>query len=167
MQKKSSRPSCFKAAMALLFAVIFFISGCSVGSGTEPSSTPTSVPITQVPTTPGPENAGNGEVRDGSLVNVQPKCTLDIRGLDLTNCECTVKLSKIANGNAADGSQQELELVLQETINKPTEVDLSGGELFLLEIRNSGEEASNSAVYKIFLSVDSEKGRPELVFYTM
>lgn len=167
MQKKSSCPSCFKAAMALFFAVVFFISGCSVGSGTEPSSTPTSVPITQVPTTPGPENAGNGEVRDGSLVNVQPKCTLDIRGLDLTNCECTVKLSKIANGNAADGSQQELELVLQETINKPTEVDLSGGELFLLEIRNSGEEASNSAVYKIFLSVDSEKGRPELVFYTM
>ena len=46
MQKKSSRPSCFKAAMALLFAVVFFISGCSVGSGTEPSSTPTSVPIT-------------------------------------------------------------------------------------------------------------------------
>lgn len=167
MQKKSSCPSCFKAAMALLFAVIFFISGCSVGSGTEPSSTPTSVPITQVPTTPGPENAGNGEVRDGSLVNVQPKCTLDIRGLDLTNCECTVKLSKIANGNAADGSQQELELVLQETINKPTEVDLSGGELFLLEIRNSGEEASNSEVYKIFLSVDSDNGRPELVFYTM
>lgn len=167
MQKKSSRPSCFKAAMALFFAVVFFISGCSVGSGTEPSSTPTSVPITQVPTTPGPENVGNGEVRDGSLVNVQPKCILDIRGLDLTNCECTVKLSKIANGNAADGSQQELELVLQETINKPTEVDLSGGELFLLEIRNSGEEASNSAVYKIFLSVDSEKGRPELVFYTM
>lgn len=167
MQKKSSCPSCFKAAMALFFAVVFFISGCSVGSGTEPSATPTSVPITQVPTTPGPENVGNGEVRDGSLVNVQPKCILDIRGLDLTNCECTVKLSKIANGNAADGSQQELELVLQETINKPTEVDLSGGELFLLEIRNSGEEASNSAVYKIFLSVDSEKGRPELVFYTM
>lgn len=167
MQKKSSRPSCFKAAMALFFAVIFFISGCSVGSGTEPSATPTSVPITQVPTTPGPENVGNGEVRDGSLVNVQPKCTLDIRGLDLTNCECTVKLSKIVNSNTADGSQQELELVLQETINKPTEVDLSGGELFLLEIRNSGEEASNSAVYKIFLSVDSEKGRPELVFYTM
>lgn len=167
MQKKSSRPSCFKAAMALLFAVVFFISGCSVGSGTEPSTTPTSVPITQVPTTPGPENVGNGEVRDGSLVNVQPKCILDIRGLDLTNCECTVKLSKIVNRNTADGSQQELELVLQETINKPTEVDLSGGELFLLEIRNSGEEASNSAVYKIFLSVDSEKGRPELVFYTM
>ncbi len=167
MQKKSSCPSCFKAAMALFFAVVCFISGCSVGSGTEPSATPTSVPITQVPTTPGPENVGNGEVRDGSLVNVQPKCTLDIRGLDLTNCECTVKLSKIANGNAADGSQQELELVLQETINKPTEVDLSGGELFLLEIRNSGEEASNSEVYKIFLSVDSEKGRPELVFYTM
>ncbi len=167
MQKKSSRPSCFKAAMALFFAVVFCISGCSVGSGTEPSSTPTSVPITQVPTTPGPENVGNGEVRDGSLVNVQPKCTLDIRGLDLTNCECTVKLSKIANGNAAGGSQQELELVLQETINKPTEVDLSGGELFLLEIRNSGEEASNSEVYKIFLSVDSENGRPELVFYTM
>jgi len=167
MQKKSSRPSCFKAAMALFFAVVFFISGCSVGSGTEPSSTPTSVPITQVPTTPGPENVGNGEVRDGSLVNVQPKCTLDILGLDLTNCECTVKLSKIANGNATDGSQQKLELVLQETINKPTEVDLSGGELFLLEIRNSGEEASNSEVYKIFLSVDSENGRPELVFYTM
>lgn len=167
MQKKSSRPSCFKAAMALFFAVVFFISGCSVGSGTEPSSTPTPVPITQVPTTPEPENVGNGEVRDGSLVNVQPKCTLDIRGLDLTNCECTVKLSKIANGNAAGGSQQELELVLQETINKPTEVDLSGGELFLLEIRNSGEEASNSEVYKICLSVDSEKGRPELVFYTM
>lgn len=167
MQKKSSRPSCFKAAMALFFAVVFFISGCSVGSGTEPSSTPTPVPITQVPTTPEPENVGNGEVRDGSLVNVQPKCTLDIRGLDLTNCECTVKLSKIANGNAADGSQQELELVLQETINKPTEVDLSGGELFLLEIRNSGEEASNSEVYKICLSVDSENGRPELVFYTM
>lgn len=167
MQKKSSRPSCFKAAMALLFAVVFFISGCSVGSGTEPSSTPTSVPITQVPTTPGPENVGNGEVRDGSLVNVQPKCTLDIRGLDLTNCECTVKLSKIVNRNTTDGSQQELEPVLQETINKPTEVDLSGGELFLLEIRNSGEEASNSEVYKIFLSVDSENGRPELVFYTM
>lgn len=167
MQKKSSRPSCFKAAMALLFAVIFFISGCSVGSGTEPSSTPTSVPITQVPTTPGPENAGNGEVRDGSLVNVQPKCTLDIRGLDLTNCECTVKLSKIANGNAAGDSQQPLEIILKGTINKPTEVDLSGGELFLLEIRNSGEEASNSEVYKIFLSVDSENGRPELVFYTM
>ena len=37
MQKKSSRPSCFKAAMALFFAVVFFISGCSVGSGTEPS----------------------------------------------------------------------------------------------------------------------------------
>lgn len=167
MQKKSSRPSCFKAAMALLFAVVFFISGCSVGSGTEPSSTPTSVPITQVPTTPEPENVGNGEVRDGNLVNVQPKCTLDIRGLDLTNCECTVKLSKIVNRNTANGSQQELELVLQETINKPTEVDLSGGELFLLEIRNSGEEASNSEVYKIFLSVDSENGRPELVFYTM
>lgn len=167
MQKKSSRPSCFKAAMALFFAVIFFISGCSVGSGTEPSSTPTSVPITQVPTTPGPENVGNGEVRDGSLVNVQPKCILDIRGLDLTNCECTVKLSKIVNRNTADGSQQELEPILQETINKPTEVDLSGGELFLLEIRNSGEEASNSEVYKIFLSVDSDNGRPELVFYTM
>lgn len=167
MQKKSSRPSCFKAAMALLFAVVFFISGCSVGSGTEPSSTPTSVPITQVPTTPGPENVGNGEVRDGSLVNVQPKCTLDIRGLDLTNCECTVKLSKIANGNAAGGSQQPLEIILKGTINKPTEVDLSGGELFLLEIRNSGEEASNSEVYKIYLSVDSDNGRPELVFYTM
>ena len=167
MQKKSSRPSCFKAAMALVFAVIFFISGCSVGSGTEPSSTPTSVPITQVPTTPGPENVGNGEVRDGSLVNVQPKCTLDIRGLDLTNCECTVKLSKIANGNAAGDSQQPLEIILKGTINKPTEVDLSGGELFLLEIRNSGEEASNSEVYKIFLSVDSDNGRPELVFYTM
>lgn len=160
MQKKSSRPSSFKAAMALFFAVVFFISGCSVGSGTEPSSTPTPVPITQVPTTPEPENVGNGEVRDGSLVNVQPKCTLDIRGLDLTNCECTVKLSKIANGNAAGGSQQELEPILQETINKPTEVDLSGGELFLLEIRNS-------EVYKIFLSVDSDNGRPELVFYTM
>ena len=167
MQKKSSCPSCFKAAMALFFAVVCFISGCSVGSGTEPSSTPTSVPITQVPTTPEPENVGNGEVRDGSLVNVQPKCILDIRGLDLTNCECTVKLSKIVNRNTADGSQQELELVLQETINKPTEVDLSGGELFLLEIRNSGEEASNSEVYKIFLSVDSDNGRPELVFYTM
>lgn len=167
MQKKSSRPSSFKAAMALFFAVIFFISGCSVGSGTEPSSTPTSVPITQVPTTPGPENVGNGEVRDGSLVNVQPKCTLDIRGLDLTNCECTVKLSKIANGNAAGGSQQPLEIILKGTINKPTEVDLSGGELFLLEIRNSGEEASNSEVYKIYLSVDSDNGRPELVFYTM
>lgn len=167
MQKKSSRPSCFKAAMALFFAVVFFISGCSVGSGTEPSSTPTPVPITQVPTTPGPENVGNGEVRDGSLVNVQPKCTLDIRGLDLTNCECTVKLSKIVNRNTANGSQQELEPVLQETINKPTEVDLSGGELFLLEIRNSGEEASNSEVYKICLSVDSDNGRPELVFYTM
>lgn len=167
MQKKSSRPSCFKAAMALFFAVVFFISGCSVGSGTEPSSTPTPVPITQVPTTPGPENVGNGGVRDGSLVNVQPKCTLDIRGLDLTNCECTVKLSKIVNRNTANGSQQELEPVLQETINKPTEVDLSGGELFLLEIRNSGEEASNSEVYKICLSVDSDNGRPELVFYTM
>lgn len=103
----------------------------------------------------------------GMIYNVQPKCTLDIRGLDLTNCECTVKLSKIANGNAANGSQQELEPVLQETINKPTEVDLSGGELFLLEIRNSGEEASNSEVYKICLSVDSDNGRPELVFYTM
>lgn len=103
----------------------------------------------------------------GMIYNVQPKCTLDIRGLDLTNCECTVKLSKIVNRNTADGSQQELELVLQETINKPTEVDLSGGELFLLEIRNSGEEASNSEVYKIFLSVDSDNGRPELVFYTM
>ena len=167
MQKKSSCPSCFKAAMALFFAVVCFISGCSVGSGTEPSSTPTSVPITQVPTTPEPENVGNGEVRDGSLVNVQPKCILDIRGLDLTNCECTVKLSKIVNRNTANGSQQELEPVLQETINKPTEVDLSGGELFLLEIRNSGEEASNSEVYKIFLSVDSDNGRPELVFYTM
>lgn len=167
MQKKSSRPSCFKAAMALLFAVVFFISGCSVGSGTEPSSTPTPVPITQVPTTPEHENVGNGEVRDGSLVNVQPKCTLDIRGLDLTNCECTVKLSKIANGNAAGDSQQPLEIILKGTINKPTEVDLSGGELFLLEIRNSGEEASNSEVYKIFLSVDSDNGRPELVFYTM
>ena len=167
MQKKSSCPSCFKAAMALFFAVVCFISGCSVGSGTEPSSTPTSVPITQVPTTPEPENVGNGEVRDGSLVNVQPKCILDIRGLDLTNCECTVKLSKIVNRNTANGSQQELEPVLQETINKPTEVDLSGGELFLLEIRNSGEEASNSEVYKICLSVDSENGRPELVFYTM
>lgn len=167
MQKKSSRSSCFKAAMALFFAVVFFISGCSVGSGTEPSSTPTPVPITQVPTTPEPENVGNGEVRDGSLVNVQPKCTLDIRGLDLTNCECTVKLSKIANGNAAGDSQQPLEIILKGTINKPTEVDLSGGELFLLEIRNSGEEASNSEVYKIFLSVDSDNGRPELVFYTM
>ena len=108
MQKKSSRPSSFKAAMALFFAVVFFISGCSVGSGTEPSSTPTPVPITQVPTTPEPENVGNGEVRDGSLVNVQPKCTLDIRGLDLTNCECTVKLSKIANGTAAGESKQPL-----------------------------------------------------------
>lgn len=103
----------------------------------------------------------------GMIYNVQPKCTLDIRGLDLTNCECTVKLSKIVNRNTADGSQQELEPILQETINKPTEVDLSGGELFLLEIRNSGEEASNSEVYKIFLSVDSDNGRPELVFYTM
>lgn len=108
----------------------------------------------------------NSDIR-GMIYNVQPKCTLDIRGLDLTNCECTVKLSKIVNSNTADGSQQELELVLQETINKPTEVDLSGGELFLLEIRNSGEEASNSEVYKIFLSVDSDNGRPELVFYTM
>lgn len=108
----------------------------------------------------------NSDIR-GMIYNVQPKCTLDIRGLDLTNCECTVKLSKIVNTNTADGSQQELELVLQETINKPTEVDLSGGELFLLEIRNSGEEASNSEVYKIFLSVDSDNGRPELVFYTM
>ena len=103
----------------------------------------------------------------GMIYNVQPKCTLDIRGLDLTNCECTVKLSKIVNRNTADGPQQELEPILQETINKPTEVDLSGGELFLLEIRNSGEEASNSEVYKIFLSVDSDNGRPELVFYTM
>ena len=103
----------------------------------------------------------------GMIYNVQPKCTLDIRGLDLTNCECTVKLSKIVNRNTADGSQQELEPILQETINKPTEVELSGGELFLLEIRNSGEEASNSEVYKIFLSVDSDNGRPELVFYTM
>lgn len=108
----------------------------------------------------------NSDIR-GMIYNVQPKCTLDIRGLDLTNCECTVKLSKIVNRNTANGSQQELELVLQETINKPTEVDLSGGELFLLEIRNSGEEASNSEVYKIFLSVDSDNGRPELVFYTM
>ena len=96
------------------------------------------------------------------IYNVQPKCTLDIRGLDLTNCECTVKLSKIANGNAAGGSQQPLEIILKGTINKPTEVDLSGGELFLLEIRNSGEEASNSEVYKIFLSVDSDNGRPNL-----
>ena len=103
----------------------------------------------------------------GMIYNVQPKCILDIRGLDLTNCECTVKLSKIANGNAAGDSQQPLEIILKGTINKPTEVDLSGGELFLLEIRNSGEEASNSEVYKIFLSVDSENGRPELVFYTM
>lgn len=103
----------------------------------------------------------------GMIYNVQPKCTLDIRGLDLTNCECTVKLSKIANGNAAGDSQQPLEIILKGTINKPTEVDLSGGELFLLEIRNSGEEASNSEVYKIFLSVDSDNGRPELVFYTM
>lgn len=108
----------------------------------------------------------NSDIR-GMIYNVQPKCTLDIRGLDLTNCECTVKLSKIVNRNTADGSQQELEPILQETINKPTEVDLSGGELFLLEIRNSGEEASNSEVYKIFLSVDSDNGRPELVFYTM
>ncbi len=65
----------------------------------------------------------NSDIR-GMIYNVQPKCTLDIRGLDLTNCECTVKLSKIVNSNTADGSQQELELVLQETINKPTEVDL-------------------------------------------
>lgn len=108
----------------------------------------------------------NSDIR-GMIYNVQPKCTLDIRGLDLTNYECTVKLSKIANGNAAGGSQQPLEIILKGTINKPTEVDLSGGELFLLEIRNSGEEASNSEVYKIFLSVDSENGRPELVFYTM
>jgi Zn-dependent metalloprotease/alpha-tubulin suppressor-like RCC1 family protein len=108
----------------------------------------------------------NSDIR-GMIYNVQPKCTLDIRGLDLTNCECTVKLSKIANGNAAGGSQQPLEIILKDTINKPTEVDLSGGELFLLEIRNSGEEASNSEVYKIFLSVDSDNGRPELVFYTM
>lgn len=108
----------------------------------------------------------NSDIR-GMIYNVQPKCTLDIRGLDLTNCECTVKLSKIVNGNAAGGSQQPLEIILKGTINKPTEVDLSGGELFLLEIRNSGEEASNSEVYKIFLSVDSENGRPELVFYTM
>lgn len=108
----------------------------------------------------------NSDIR-GMIYNVQPKCTLDIRGLDLTNCECTVKLSKIVNGNAAGGSQQPLEIILKGTINKPTEVDLSGGELFMLEIRNSGEEASNSEVYKICLSVDSEKGRPELVFYTM
>ncbi len=108
----------------------------------------------------------NSDIR-GMIYNVQPKCTLDIRGLDLTNCECTVKLSKIVNGNAAGGSQQPLEIILKGTINKPTEVDLSGGELFLLEIRNSGEEASNSEVYKIFLSVDSDNGRPELVFYTM
>lgn len=108
----------------------------------------------------------NSDIR-GMIYNVQPKCTLDIRGLDLTNCECTVKLSKIANGNAAGDSQQPLEIILKGTINKPTEVDLSGGELFLLEIRNSGEEASNSEVYKIFLSVDSKNGRPELVFYTM
>lgn len=108
----------------------------------------------------------NSDIR-GMIYNVQPKCTLDIRGLDLTNCECTVKLSKIVNRNTTDGSQQELEPILQETINKPTEVDLSGGELFLLEIRNSGEEASNSEVYKIYLSVDSDNGRPELVFYTM
>lgn len=108
----------------------------------------------------------NSDIR-GMIYNVQPKCTLDIRGLDLTNCECTVKLSKIANGNAAGDSQQPLEIILKGTINKPTEVDLSGGELFLLEIRNSGEEASNSEVYKIFLSVDSDNGRPELVFYTM
>lgn len=108
----------------------------------------------------------NSDIR-GMIYNVQPKCTLDIRGLDLTNCECTVKLSKIVNGNAAGGSQQPLEIILKGTINKPTEVDLSGGELFLLEIRNSGEEASNSEVYKICLSVDSDNGRPELVFYTM
>lgn len=108
----------------------------------------------------------NSDIR-GMIYNVQPKCTLDIRGLDLTNCECTVKLSKIVNGNAAGGSQQPLEIILKGTINKPTEVDLSGGELFMLEIRNSGEEASNSEVYKIFLSVDSDNGRPELVFYTM
>lgn len=108
----------------------------------------------------------NSDIR-GMIYNVQPKCTLDIRGLDLTNCECTVKLSKIVNRNTAGGSQQPLEIILKGTINKPTEVDLSGGELFLLEIRNSGEEASNSEVYKIFLSVDSDNGRPELVFYTM
>lgn len=108
----------------------------------------------------------NSDIR-GMIYNVQPKCTLDIRGLDLTNCECTVKLSKIVNGNAAGGSQQPLEIILKGTINKPTEVDLSGGELFMLEIRNSGEEASNSEVYKICLSVDSDNGRPELVFYTM
>lgn len=169
MQKKSSRPSCFKAAMALLFAVVFFISGCSCGSAQKPDQMFTSAPTAQASVTPEPYDAESGEVTvlDGSLVNVQPKCTLDIRGLDLTNCECTVKLSKIANGNAAGDSQQPLEIILKGTINKPTEVDLSGGELFLLEIRNSGEEASNSEVYKIFLSVDSENGRPELVFYTM
>lgn len=70
MQKKSSRPSCFKAAMALFFAVVFFISGCSCGSAKKPDQMFTSVPTAQASVTPEPYDAESGEVTllDGSIV---------------------------------------------------------------------------------------------------
>lgn len=70
MQKKSSRPSCFKAAMALLFAVVFFISGCSCGSDQKPDQMFTSEPTAQASVTPEPYDAESGEVTvlDGSIV---------------------------------------------------------------------------------------------------
>ena len=70
MQKKSSRPSCFKAAMALFFAVVFFISGCSCGSAKKPDQMFTSAPTAQVSATPEPYDAESGEVTvlDGSIV---------------------------------------------------------------------------------------------------
>lgn len=70
MQKKSSRPSSFKAAMALFFAVVFFISGCSCGSDQKPDQMFTSAPTAQVSATPEPYDAESGEVTvlDGSIV---------------------------------------------------------------------------------------------------
>ena len=70
MQKKSSRPSSFKAAMALLFAVVFFISGCSCGSDQKPDQMFTSAPTAQASVTPEPYDAESGEVTllDGSIV---------------------------------------------------------------------------------------------------
>lgn len=70
MQKKSSRPSCFKAAMALFFAVVFFISGCSCGSAKKPDQMFTSAPTAQASVTPEPYDAESGEVTllDGSIV---------------------------------------------------------------------------------------------------
>lgn len=70
MQKKSSRPSSFKAAMALFFAVVFFISGCSCGSDQKPDQMFTSEPTAQASVTPEPYDAESGEVTvlDGSIV---------------------------------------------------------------------------------------------------